>query len=165
MSNEYLELISLNVWHMFATVGNLLILTWIVKKFLFDRVKKVLAERQSQVDGLYHDAEEAKDAALKDKAEYEAKLDAADAEADAILKKASARAERRSDEIIENANRKAEETLKKADADIAQEKKKAMNDLKNEISEISVQIAETIVQRELNEDDHRELIDSFIENL
>ena len=67
MSNEYLELISLNVWHMFATVGNLLILTWIVKKFLFDRVKKVLAERQSQVDGLYHDAEEAKDAALKDK--------------------------------------------------------------------------------------------------
>jgi large subunit ribosomal protein L9 len=48
---------------------------------------------------------------------------------------------------------------------LAQEKKKAMNDLKNEISEISVQIAETIVQREINEDDHRELIDSFIENL
>lgn len=165
MSNEYLELISLNVWHMVATVGNLLILTWIVKKFLFDRVKKVLAERQSQMDGLYQEAEEAKEAALKDKTEYEAKLDAADAEADTILKKASARAERRSDEIIENANRKAEETLKKADADIAQEKKKAMNDLKNEISEISVQIAETIVQREINEDDHRELIDSFIENL
>ena len=40
-----------------------------------------------------------------------------------------------------------------------------MNDLKNEISEISVQIAETIVQREINEDDHRALIDSFIENL
>ena len=165
MSNEYLELISLNIWHMVATIGNLLILTWIVKKFLFDRVKKVLAERQSQVDGLYQEAEEAKEAALKDKAEYEAKLDAVDAEADTILKKASARAERRSDEIIENANRKAEETLKKADADIAQEKKKAMNDLKNEISEISVQIAETIVQREINEDDHRELIDSFIENL
>jgi len=165
MSNEYLELISLNVWHMVATVGNLLILTWIVKKFLFDRVKKVLAERQGQVDGLYQEAEEAKDAALKDKSEYEAKLSQADAEADTILKKASARAERRSDEIIENANRKAEETLKKAEADIAQEKKKAMNDLKNEISEISVQIAETIVQREINEDDHRELIDSFIENL
>ena len=165
MNEEYLELISLNLWHIIATVGNLLILTWIIRKFLWDRVQKVLAERRGQVDELYHDAEEAKEAALEDKAMYEAKLGQADAEAEDILKKASARAERRSDEIIENANRKAEETLKKADADIAQEKKKAMNDLKNEISEISVQIAETIVQREINEDDHRELIDSFIENL
>ena len=165
MNNEYLELISINVIDMLITVGNLLILTWIFKKFLWDRVQKVLAARQGQVDGLYQEAEEAKDAALKDKTEYEAKLSQADAEADTILKKASARAERRSDEIIEQANRKAEETLKKAEADIAQEKKKAMNDLKNEISEISVQIAETIVQREINEDDHRELIDSFIENL
>ena len=165
MNNEYLELISLDIWHMIATVGNLLILTLIVKKFLFDRVKKVLAERQNQVDELYREAEESRSAALRDKTAYEAKLGAADAEAEDILKKASARAERRSDEIIETANRKAEETLKKADADIAQEKKKAMNDLKNEISEISVQIAETIVQREINEDDHRELIDSFIEKL
>lgn len=165
MNNEYLELISLNAVDMLVTIGNLLVLTWIFKKLLWDRVQKVLAARREQVDGLYQEAEEAKDAALKDKAEYEAKLSQADAEADTILKKASARAERRSDEIIENANRKAEETLKKADADIAQEKKKAMNDLKNEISEISVQIAETIVQREINEEDHRELIDSFIENL
>lgn len=165
MNNEYLELISLNVWHMVITIANLLILTLIVKKFLFDRVKKVLADRQNQVDELYRAAEESRDAAARDKSEYQAKLEAADAEAENILKKASARAERRSDEIIENANRKAEETMKKADADIAQEKKKAMNDLKNEISEISVQIAETIVQREINEDDHRELIDSFIEKL
>ncbi|MBR5311516.1 MAG: F0F1 ATP synthase subunit B [Clostridia bacterium] len=165
MNNEYLELISINLIDMLITIGNLLVLTWVFKKFLWDRVQKVLAARREQVDGLYQEAEVAKEAALKDKTEYEAKLSQADAEAESILKKASARAERRSDEIIENANRKAEETMKKADADIAQEKKKAMNDLKNEISEISVQIAETIVQREINEDDHRELIDSFIENL
>ena len=162
MNNEYLELISINLIDMLITIGNLLVLTWVFKKLLWDRVQKVLAARREQVDGLYQEAEVAKEAALKDKTEYEAKLSQADAEAESILKKASVRAERRSDEIIENANRKAEETLKKADADIAQEKKKAMNDLKNEIS---VQIAETIVQREINEDDHRELIDSFIENL
>ncbi|MGN1346017.1 MAG: F0F1 ATP synthase subunit B [Eubacteriales bacterium] len=165
MDNEYLELISLNVWHIIATIANLLILTLIVKKFLFDRVKKVLADRQSQVDELYREAEESRSEALRDKSEYRAKLEQADAEAESIVKKASARAERRGDEIIEDANRKAAETLKKADADIAQEKKKAMNDLKNEISELSVQIAENIVKREINEEDHREMIDSFIEKL
>ena len=52
MNEEYLELISLNIWHIIATVGNLLILTWIIKKFLWDRVQKVLAERRGQVDSL-----------------------------------------------------------------------------------------------------------------
>ena len=45
------------------------------------------------------------------------------------------------------------------------EKKKAMNELKDEISGISVQIAQTVVEREITEEDHKELIDSFIDNL
>ena len=40
-----------------------------------------------------------------------------------------------------------------------------MNDLKNEISDISVAIASGIVDREINADDHKELIDSFIDKL
>ena len=55
--------------------------------------------------------------------------------------------------------------MKRAEEDIEQAKKKAMDDLKNEISDISVQIAEGVVGRELNGEDHRELIDSFIEKL
>ena len=71
---EHLELISLNIWHIVAAILNLLILTLIVKKFLFERVQKVLAERKSQVDTLYTDAETAKTAAESERAEYEEKL-------------------------------------------------------------------------------------------
>ena len=60
---------------------------------------------------------------------------------------------------------KASDTVKKAEADIEREKKKALNELKTEISDISVQIAENVVEREIKEDDHRELIDSFIDKL
>ena len=38
---EYLEIISLNVWHILSAILNLLILTLILKKFLFARVKDV----------------------------------------------------------------------------------------------------------------------------
>ena len=48
---------------------------------------------------------------------------------------------------------------------IEMEKKKAMNELKDEISGISVQIAQTVMEREIKEEDHKELIDSFIDNL
>lgn len=163
--NEYLELISLNIWHIIATIANLVILMLILKKFLFVPVQKVLAERKNQVDNLYSAAEESAAAAEADRKLYNEKLAGAREEADSIVKAAAKRADRLSDEIIDKAKTKAEETLKKAENDIAQEKKKAMNDLKNEISEISVQIAENVVGREIKEKDHRELIDSFIDNL
>lgn len=165
MNGEYLELISLNIWHIIATIANLLILALIIKKLLFKPVQKVLSERQGQVDDIYRNAEEANAQAEADKKLYSEKLAGAKEEAESIVKAATQRADRLGDEIIENANRKAADTLKKAEAEIEQEKKKAMNELKNEISEISVQIAESVVGREISEEDHRELIDSFIDKL
>ncbi len=160
-----LELISLNVWHIVASIANLLLLMLILKKFLWKPVKKVLAERQNQVDEIYRTAEKAAEAAESDKALYSEKLAGARAEAESIVKAATARADRQSDEIIEAANKKAADTIRKAEAELEQEKKKAMNDLKNEISDISVAIASGIVDREINADDHKELIDSFIDKL
>ena len=162
---EHLELISLNIWHIVAAILNLLILTVIVKKFLFERVQKVLAERKSQVDTLYTDAETAKTAAEAERAEYEEKLGQAQAEADELLRAAAQRADRMSDEILAAASEKASEKMRRADADIAQEKKKAINEIKNEISGMSVDIAEKVVGREIKEEDHKKLIDSFIEAL
>lgn len=165
MNGEYLELISLNIWHIVATIANLLILVLILKKLLFKPVQKILEERKSQVDDIYRNAEEANAQAESDKKLYNEKLAGAKEEAESIVKAATQRADRLGDEIIADANRKAADTMKKAEAEIEQEKKKAMNDLKNEISDISVQIAESVVGREISEDDHRELIDSFIEKL
>ena len=162
---EYLELISLDVWHIAASIATLLILTLILKKFLFKPVQNVLASRQNQVDELYDAAERTQASAEEDKKLYAAKLAGAAEEAEQIVRSASQRADRQSDEILADAHRRAAETMKRAEEDIEQAKKKAMDDLKNEISDISVQIAEGVVGRELNGDDHRQLIDSFIEKL
>ncbi len=162
---DNLELISLNIWHTAAAILNLLILTWIVKKFLFVPVQNMLAQRQAQVDTLYAEAEEANTAAQADRAAYEEKLAGAKAEAEEIVRSATVRADRMSDQILAEAAEKASEKMRKADADIAQEKKKAINEIKNEISGMSVDIAERVVGREIKEDDHKVLIDSFIENL
>ena len=51
------------------------------------------------------------------------------------------------------------------DEEIAQERKKALTEVKNEISDISVEIAEKVVGREIREEDHREMIDQFIRDL
>lgn len=163
--NEALELISINFWHTIAAIGNLLILTWVFKKFLFKPVQKILAERQAEVDTLYEKAEESAASAEKDKQMYHEKMQEAEHEVEEIIRSATVRAEHLSDEIVAEAKAKADAAMKKADADIAQSKKKAINEIKNEIAGISVSIAEKVVEREINEEDHSELIDSFIDTL
>jgi len=163
--SEYLEIISLNVWHIVAAMLNLLLLTYILKRFLFDRVKRVLAERQAEVDTLYTDAENARTQANADRDAYALKMAQADEEAQGILREATVRADRMSDQILAEASERASAKMRKAEADIAQEKKKAVNEIKNEISGMSVDIAEKMVQREIREEDHKKLIDSFIEDL
>ena len=165
MNGEYLELITLNIWHIIVTIANLLILALIIKKLLFKPVKKVIAERQGQVEKIYRDAEIASEQAEHDKQLYNEKLAGAHAEAESIVKSATKRADRLSDEIIADAKAQAAATMKKAETEIELEKKKAMNELKNEVAGISVQIAESVVNREISGEDHRELIDSFIEKL
>ena len=53
----------------------------------------------------------------------------------------------------------------KAESDIAQERKKAVNDIKNEIGSMAMDIAGKVIEREISEEDHRKLIDEYIQNV
>ena len=53
----------------------------------------------------------------------------------------------------------------KAEAEIEQERKKAVNELKNEIGGMAIDLAGKVIEREISEDDHRKLIEEFIENV
>ena len=165
MDAANLPLISVQIPHILITILNLMILFFVVKKFLFKPVQRILAQRQSQVDKLYADAESAQEEAEKNKAAYSEKLENAEHEADVILQSAAKTAERNSDVVLAEATAKANAMLQKAEADIAQERKKAVNDIKNEISDLSVSIAGKVIGREINAADHQALIDGFIEDL
>ena len=162
LETQSLDIISVNIWSILISLANLVIIFLILKKLLFKPVKKTLAARQAQVDKIYGDANAAKESAEADKAKYEQKLSQAKEDAEEILTDARERADRMSDEIISDANAKAQAKFKRAEEEIAQEKKKAMAELKNDVSSLSVDIAEKLIGREIDEKDHAELIDKFI---
>ncbi len=165
MSGEYLELISLNIWHILASGVNLFLLTLIVKRFLFQPVKKVFAERQEQVDALYRAAEEAEKEVEAEKQIWDQRLETVNEEADGILKRAAERADRMERDIVTSAREKAARQMEKAEEETKRQKEKAMEELKSQVADISVQMAEAALGREIGEEDHRRLIDSFIEEL
>lgn len=162
---QTLDVISINLWQIIISLLNLLILFLILKKFLFKPVKKILAERKEQVDNIYDEAKKANEQAQASEKEYADKLSHVKDEATAILRSARENAELSGHEIVQDAHNKANAILRKANLEIEQERKKAINEIKDEISEISINIAEKVVEREIDEKDHSELINSFIENI
>ena len=165
METLYQSLVTVNPVTLIAQICNLFIQLFLAKKFFLDKVKAILDQRREAADKEIVDAQNARSEAMTIKATYEENMRLAKAEATALLTQAQKTASARSEEIINQAQAQAAQIKEKAAADIAQEKKKAINDAKDEISGISMAIAEKVVERQLNAADQQKLIAQFIDEL
>ncbi len=161
----YQALITLDGWTFLAQICNLMIQLVIFKKLLLTPVKKVIAERKAKADSQIADAEKLRTEAEAMKAEYEQNLQNARTEANQIVAAAQKTAAARSEELLGEARAQAAALKQKAEADIAQERKKAVNEVKDEIGGMAMEIASKVVEREIKEADHQDLIDEFIKNV
>ena len=86
-------------------------------------------------------------------------------EAREVVRSAMTKANEMSDEILADTGREVARMKARAEADIAQERKRAANALKDDVADLSMEIAEKVIGREIGEDDHRALIDDCIKEL
>ena len=161
----YQALITLDGWTFLAQICNLMIQLVIFKKFLLKPIKQVIADRKAKADSEIADAQKLRTEAEAMKAEYEQNLHNARTEANQIVAAAQKTATARSEEIVGEARAQAAALKQKAEADIAQERKKAVNEVKDEIGGMAMEIASKVVEREIREADHKDLIDEFIKNV
>ena len=161
----YQALITLDGWTFLAQICNLMIQLVIFKKFLLKPIKQVIADRKAKADSEIADAQKLRTEAEAMKAEYEQNLQNARTEANQIVAAAQKTATARSEELLGEARAQAAALKQKAEADIAQERKKAVNEVKDEIGGMAMEIASKVVEREIKEADHQDLIDEFIKNV
>ena len=162
---QTLDVISVNIWQILISLINLVLLFFIIKKFLFKPVKNILAKRQDEINSQYDAADQARAEAEQSRVAYEEKLSGAKSEADAILQSAADNAKYRGDKIIAEAQQTADGIIRRAETEAELERKKAIDGIKQEIVSVSGALAEKMIEREINTDDHRALIDSFIEGI
>lgn len=160
-----LDVLSVNIWQILISLFNLAILYYLFKKFLFDRVKAIVAKRASEVTAEYDKAQKATEEANEIKASWEEKIKTADKKAEEIIQAAVEKADNRSEVMLYESREKAESIVRKAKADAEREKAEAQATIKQEIVDVSTALSEKIIGREINMNDHRSLIDSFIDNM
>ncbi len=162
---QNLDIISVNLWQILISLANLVILFFILKKFLHKPVTKMLEARRAEIDGQYSDAENAKNSAEAKDAELTERLVGAKAEAEGIVKEAADIAKARGDKIVEEARATADGIIRQAEEDAELERKRVGETIKEQIVDVSTALAEKMLEREVNADDHKALIDDFISKI
>ena len=144
---------------------NTIILFWILKRILFKPVLNIIDAREEGIKNDIATGEKAKNEGLALKEQYEQKLLVSKNEGQEIIKQATLRAEEKSAEIISTAKEEASTIKERASKDIAQEKEKAMNELRTEISAMAILAASKVIEKDIDQSKHEEMINKFIEEV
>ena len=98
-------------------------------------------------------------------AKRQAELQSSRQEAAEIVSNAKKSGETQRAQIVETAQKDAQALKQQAQKDAEQARRDALNSAKDDVANLSIEIASKLIQKELKADDQKELIDSYIEGL
>jgi len=139
-----------------------IILLALLKKFAWGPIKSIMDERENAINKDIDDAHEAKVNAKKLEEENRNLLRKTQEEVQTILDDAKHQAKVQQEQIINDANVKANGLVQSAQAEIQQEKQRAIADINNRVSELSVLIASKVINKEISEQDQKDLVEKYI---
>ncbi len=159
-------IISPDIGTIFWMVFGFSIVFFILKKFGWSIILKTLKEREQSIDEALKSADKAREEMAILRADHEALLKEARAERDSLIAEArQIRADliekAKDDAVIE-----ADKVLESARKEIENEKRSALSDIKAQVADLSIDIAEKILRKELSEDaKHQALIKEMLDEM
>lgn len=141
------------------------ILLFLLYKFAFPGILAVLEEREKKIKDSLDQAERHRWEAERKLKDYEAKLNAASKEAEGILAAAKERAQRLLEENEQRLTAEAERIKGDATREIDHERRRAIQEIRTQTTDMALMVAEKVVQRSLNDADHRRLADEALDVL
>lgn len=159
--NKHQDLLAIN-WNLIFSIITVLVLILILKHFFFEKVKKFMDERKAKVEEQFQKAEEAENQAREKLNEYNEILAGAEKEKRVIIADAMENAKLQANSVLDEARKEAADIREKSRLQIEREKIAARKEIHNEVGDLAVQLAEKILESELDEDAQASVIDEII---
>lgn len=137
----------------------------VLSKFVWPGVLGGLQAREEKIREDLESAEKANAEAKAILAGYQTKLDEASAQVQTMLADARKDAEANGQKIVDAAKVEAAAQRERALSEIENAKKVAMSEMAGQTSSLAMQVARSVVGRELSADDHADLIRQSMERL
>jgi F-type H+-transporting ATPase subunit b len=142
-----------------------IIVLWIMKRFAWKPLLRILDERTERVQSDLGEAEKQRLDMEKLREQYEEKLKDIDSEARARLQEAVRNAQRIASEIKEDARGDVKEMLGRARDEIERDRAEALVQLRKEVVEIAIKASEKVVRESMDAARHRKIVAEFIKDL
>ncbi len=149
------------IWGSIAFV----VLFVLLAKIGYPAVKKGMDARTERIRKALDDAETARDEAQSVLEQYRRQLADAKNEAARLIEEARQSAEQVRQDLRSKAEAEAAEIKQRAQDDIAAQASRTMADLQARVALMAIELAEKVVEKNLDRETNRELIDRFIEQV
>lgn len=153
--------LSLQLW----VIATFLVMLALLAKLAFKPIGEALERRGRTIKQSLDDAEKSRAEAKRLMEDYQRQLAEARTEANKIIEDAKSLGENVRKEVVEKANAEAGDLIQRAREEIQHQKEKGIQELKDTVATLSVQIAAKVVEKEVNEATHRQLVENLIKDL
>jgi F-type H+-transporting ATPase subunit b len=139
-----------------------LLLFALMSKFAFPAVKKAMDARSERIRQSLDEAERAKGEAQSVLEDYRRQLSDARNESARIIEEARQAADKLRQDLKRQAEAEVAEIRQRAQDDIAAQAERVKAGLRSEMAELSIELAEKVVERSLDRETNMALIENFI---
>ena len=147
------------------TVITFVLLLVVLKKVAWGPILDALDARENEIKDALNAAEKAREEAERVSSDYEDAIRKAQADAQQLISDAKTAGEKVKLDLEAIASEKADEIIEKAKAQIDAERVKVISEIKTVAVEISLSAAAKVIEKNLDSDDNRKLVNEALEGI
>jgi F-type H+-transporting ATPase subunit b len=142
-----------------------LVVYWVLNKYAFGPILKMLSERRRRIEEGQHNAEKIKRQLAEAEVRYQEILRKANEEANKLLEEARASSDAISQKQLQQAIRDAEGVIAKAQDTIAQERNKMVAEVKKDMVDLVVKTTSKVIGKVITPEDQKRLSEDTVKQL
>jgi F-type H+-transporting ATPase subunit b len=159
---EFFTQFGVDWFKLIAQIVNFLVVLYLVNRFGFKPLLRLMDERAARIKKGLEDAESAERDRELARAERAAALDEARKEAQAMVARATKMAEDSRIEILAAARADAEQVTERARQEINAEKERAIAELRGQVADLALDAAGKLIRQQMDAKTQRRLVEEFL---
>jgi F-type H+-transporting ATPase subunit b len=157
------EGLGINLSTLLAQIINFALLLGLLYLVAYKPVMRILDERSNRIKESMEQTESIKEQAANADEEFKKRLEAAGREGQELISRAMRTGEEAGRKVHQDARQEAEALIEKARLEIQRERDEVIDELRREFTDLTIEAAGKVIERSLDKEAHRELIDKVLE--
>ncbi|MCK9432376.1 MAG: F0F1 ATP synthase subunit B [Candidatus Omnitrophica bacterium] len=149
----------------FAQILSFFLLLFLLKKFAWSKMLKLLDERRENIRSQLEEVENSRMQVERLKSDYELKISDIASQAQAEISRAVEQAKLVSAQIHKKAHEEAQDIINDARQQVKHEISSVQEKIKDKIVDIALDAARAVIQEKLTEDGDRRIVENFIQEI